>query len=995
MMGTKLILIPLMFLLVISFTGAISSVQWNITFDDAEDLFGNTCTVSGGTLQCGNSETAAVVHKALNISTNTANHTFELRAKFGSTGTNHYSWFFNAQNDSSILANEWNWDVVGGSLKIRGVTDFDTTALPDNTWHLFKFVTLMNQSVDFYLNNSYVGNVGFKYNTSNSSWWLFKTDTDAIFEVDWIAHYNTSETNVTVPLTPAAPTFSGNIRNVSVPLENDHVGFSINVTSSDNVTGYVFSTDNGTSGRWFNSSFMDLPNYLKIANVTYNITIYNSSGVIYQWRFWANDTDGDWGVSSTYSLIVGGTNAPNVTIHSSNFFNTEDSAVINLDQSKIARLNFSLTDDIAVYGFELVILDPNGTISYNWTNSSMNGVVANFTKVVNVTSFSAVDGVYIVNITAWDSHTVSLIPSYDVVKGDDYLLFDNNIRITGEKAVGASTTKKSDRYNFQFQYSSFFTPSKKKYILESDYEITYIPGSDIVGHFVIWDLKKWVDFEGLPAKPKVTKISDFKYEIEFDNADEKVVFSSIGGLNPETYLYEFYLVNPYLDWLIPTTTTEFFINQSITVSLNVTSDYRNETRFRLYNSTNGLVDSFNISNDGTGTYFYNATFTGLTGTTYYVNATHWNLLNSSTNSTTLTFSNAVLNLTFYDEVLDELILWDIITLDIVGEDFAQNYSTNTSKIGVYGWTKGDYRLTYDSNKYGKRSYYYTLGSATNYSIDLYLLSTTNATDVTFTAQDASGNELSNATIYLKRYYVATNSYRTVAMERTNEEGEVIIDVDFNDAFYQLLVTYGDYSLQTIGTRIITTTMFLTIDLIGDPFEHIDIIDDITTSLTFNNITQTFSFTFLDTTGTNRKGLLEVRRITPTENVLLCNTTDISSSATLLCQVNTTNPVGTYLAKGFIMIGSYDLSILREMLEIATGIAIDLKNVWGPSGEFFAILITGFLTSLGAVTGGPALAVVMFMVGLIISKFLGLIIFSAAMVGFIILMGVMIIYRIKK
>ncbi|KKM05501.1 hypothetical protein LCGC14_1753480 [marine sediment metagenome] len=237
------------------------------------------------------------------------------------------------------------------------------------------------------------------------------------------------------------PTFSGNQRNVTIPLTEVVVGFDINITSSDNVTGYIFAYDNGTGDQFYNSSFQELPDKPSIANVTYNYTMYNTSGVTFQWKWFANNSYGTWGVSSVYSLIVGGTTAPNVTIHSNNFFNDQNTTVINLDQSKTARLNFTLTDDIQVYGFELVILDPNGITSYNLTNATMDWTISNFTRVVNVSSFSEIEGTYTINITAWDSHTALAIPNYKVDTGKDYLIFDDAIRISADDALTAKATK--------------------------------------------------------------------------------------------------------------------------------------------------------------------------------------------------------------------------------------------------------------------------------------------------------------------------------------------------------------------------------------------------------------------------------------------------------------------------------------------------------------------------------------------------------------------------
>ena len=186
----------------------------------------------------------------------------------------------------------------------------------------------------------------------------------------------------------------------------------------------------------------------------------------------------------------------------------------------------------------------------------------------------------------------------------------------------------------------------------------------------------------------------------------------------------------------------------------------------------------------------------------------------------LTFSilgaNSI-NFSVFDEITEKL-LPENASITIIGDNFAGNFTTLTGLLHVQDILPGDYRVRTTANKYHERDFYFVLQNDSNQTIDLYLLSTTNGTEVTFTVQDNSGNELTNATIRLKRYYVSTNSYRTIAMSRTNEEGETIIDVDFNDAFYETFTTTPDnFSLRTIGARIITTTLFLTINLLADPF----------------------------------------------------------------------------------------------------------------------------------------------------------------------------------
>lgn len=793
---------------------------------------------------------------------------------------------------------------------------------------------------------------------------------------------------------PTDITFSDNKRNITTPLQDYHVGFNITIASSNNISGYIFAYDNGTGDQFYNSSFQEFDGLETIVNATFNITIYNVSGVTWQWKWFANSTDGIWGESDTFSLVVSGTSAPVLTINPTNFFKADNTSFFNLGESKVALLNITFVDDIDMFGFEINITNSDNTQCFYASNISLNTVTDNVTLIMNVSGETGCDaeGFYFVNLTGWDSHTATTIQDYDIITGNNYLIFDGVIRISANNALTSKATKLKDKYNFEFTYRTWFTPKTKVFYIESDNILTY-KTIGYKAHFIDWKEKKWIDFEGVDGQPIVTKINDYRYRIEYANEDEVVVFNSIGGLNQQSDYFKYYLVNPTVSWFFPTTTTSFFTNGTIVISLNVTSNYRNETRFRLYNSTKELIDSFNVSNNGTGSYFYTHSFdSGLSQNIYYINATHYDTVNSLTNSTTLTFSLAFFNVFFYDEIPATLIL-DEVELEVVGDTFAQNFTTTTGKIEVPGWVLEEYRLVYTSDNYPLREFYVTFTNITNQSVDLYMLSTGNSTDVAFTVQDNSGNELSSATVRLKRYYVATNSYITVAMGRTNEEGKTLINVDFNNAYYETLTTFGDFTLRTIGAKIITTTMILTINLIPDPLESIDIINNVDTSLTFNNVTETFSYVFTDLTGAARTGTLVVIEITPTSETILCTTTDTSVSATLLCQVNTTNITGSFIAKGSIRVDGVD--VMTDRFDRAIGILKQtFKGLIGSQGIFITILIAGTLGGMGAVVS-PATGIIMFLVGLGIMSFFGFnVIIIPLLVSFIIL-GSIIIYKMKS
>ena len=350
-----------------------------------------------------------------------------------------------------------------------------------------------------------------------------------------------------------------------------------------------------------------------------------------------------------------------------------------------------------------------------------------------------------------------------------------------------------------------------------------------------------------------------------------------------------------------------------------------------------------------------------------------------------------LNISIFDEITN-LPLLQNSTIDIIGLDTVRNFSTENGFLYLQDLTPDEYRLTYNSEKYTKRDYYVTVANQSNTTVRLFLLTTTNGTEVEFTVQDNSGTDLEGALVRLKRYYISTNSYVTIAMSKTNSEGKTIIDVDFNDAFYETQTTFQSFSLRTIGAKIISTTLILTMDLLPDPFTTINAIQDMTTSISFTNATQTFVYVFTDNSGGTKTGQLDVIKRTATTDTIVCTATDTSVSGTLLCQVNTTLNPGNYLALGKIVIGGDE--ILTNSIERETGLRRDFKNTFGTQGAFFTIIIAGTLAGLGAGIS-PAVAIIMFLVGLGVVNFLGFSIWGLTLYVSFVIAGLILIFKMKK
>lgn len=636
--------------------------------------------------------------------------------------------------------------------------------------------------------------------------------------------------NFTLTLTGNPPTFSNNFTNSSAPRAGDYVRMNITIASATEVDGYIFSWDNGT-GNFINDSFVDLGGLNFIENVSVVKEVTATAGSTVQWKVYANNTDGIYAESEVTTFLVAGTTPPVITLNPNNFFNVSNVSILAAGASSMVRLNFTLTDDISLFGFELNISYPNGSTLLYLTNTTATGTSWNYTTLIDVEG-SKLQGNYTVNLTAWDSHTAQIIPDYEIRKGINYLLFDRSIRITAENAISSNTHKKEDKYDFEFNYIPILTPSKKTYYLESDGDLTYIQNSKYNGHFVDWKNKKWIDFEGIDGKIKITKIHNKKWKIEIDNKKDKVIFQSIGGLNSQTEIYKYYMVNPLVAWGSPTTAKNTFIGDEIAVTLNVTSDYKNRTEFRLYNSSFDLIDSDNLTLTGTGLTQYTNTFSnGLTDTTYYINATHYDQAGGIINSTTLSYfktdldncskyTTPAINYSFFDEESGDAITADVTgtyTFDIGGDttDSFNLAMEEVSKFSIcifpsFESVTADYTLSHLNETYPLRRFSETDVTLDNITqtVSLYLLDADAGIYVRFKVVDSFQNPLSGVLGDMQLSIDGTLT--TVEKESTDDSGLATfwVNPDNDYTFTFSLTGYQSYTatLRPTTSEIITITL---------------------------------------------------------------------------------------------------------------------------------------------------------------------------------------------
>jgi hypothetical protein len=278
-------------------------------------------------------------------------------------------------------------------------------------------------------------------------------------------------------------------------------------------------------------------------------------------------------------------------------------------------------------------------------------------------------------------------------------------------------------------------------------------------------------------------------------------------------------------------------------------------------------------------------------------------------------------------------------------------------------------VSYSKEDYDAREYFFQNASLTNVSQNITLyLALTNATDIfTFTVVDENEDPVETALVYVQRWDIGTDTFSTVAMTSTNEDGEGIVNMRLNDAWYRYLVYYNGNLELTFGpTKESTTSRTLRISL-TDPNPYL-IFDDINFNLSWNNASQTFVFVFADGTGVVNEGCLKVIQASGNYTGDVYFTCLESSSGTISYPV-TNN--GTFIGQGIFRLEQVNGSAEQVVDEIIVTVGIDERfTTIGNFGQAISLLLIGTVAMVGVATGSIPLGLVLVGAALILCNLLG-------------------------
>lgn len=423
-----------------------------------------------------------------------------------------------------------------------------------------------------------------------------------------------------------------------------------------------------------------------------------------------------------------------------------------------------------------------------------------------------------------------------------------------------------------------------------------------------------------------------------------------------------------ISYPVVTTTSGNLIN--FTTSINIPANANSNNSF---NWTIGFTNS-------TGLFFYNTTssyqnITNITiaecstteGSDFALNFSTYDATNMTSLNTTFE-----MNFYFYDYTGDGNIVGEFLYTDTSENHSNFLFCMNSSNRNI----TANAVVSYGAENYDERQYYINNGtiSQTVQNISLYLTETDLTDIVTIKLQDQGYVGIAGAYISIQEWNIGTNTYSTIGMCQTSSVGECVMDLELYTTFYRAVVYYEGSIVEITDTQKLSSTSWI-ITITLEEENPYDLFNNIATSLTFSNITNITTYTWVDTSGYSQRGCLVVKNYTTTGQEIIYNscTESVSGSIDYLISGD-----GSYYVYGYIYLSEYGTYKIVEYLEIQLG-TLEINRITSPYGKVISFFIIGTLGMVGVAAGSALLGSVLVIIGLILSWKIG---FLNITIGFI-------------
>ncbi len=275
---------------------------------------------------------------------------------------------------------------------------------------------------------------------------------------------------------------------------------------------------------------------------------------------------------------------------------------------------------------------------------------------------------------------------------------------------------------------------------------------------------------------------------------------------------------------------------------------------------------------------------------------------------------------------------------------------------------------------------------------LYLLNSTIASNIIIEVKNSGLIPLEGILVNISRFYSGEGMYYPVEMQITDEYGQIVAKLVESDVKYRFNFYGRDKNLlktsDLISIACRTTICFLpfVIEEEADDFGRFDDLTTYTSTLSFDNTTNVFSFSWDDQRGESTTTRLEVTRYQLNSSSVVCDTSSTSTLSTLTCSVG--GQRASYKAQVFRTVDSDSLRIV--VLNVKVG---DPASIYGVEGLLWVFIL--LFTCIGIGVFNPSISVALFGGGFLIMGVVGIISMPVPVFFAVILLCVLFIWGMNR
>jgi len=422
-----------------------------------------------------------------------------------------------------------------------------------------------------------------------------------------------------------------------------------------------------------------------------------------------------------------------------------------------------------------------------------------------------------------------------------------------------------------------------------------------------------------------------------------------------------------------------------------------------------LIDTGEYANK---TFFWDiSVFDGTSSSSANTPTTQQNVSRIHLEACNATYTDKTLNFTAYDEQtleqIDPFIFDGTFEMWLGGGSVRRNSSMSNESLEFHacldpgGTFKTDAIIDYDEesifSNYTNRFYYLDdeAISHTLQDISLYLLESSEATSFILKVQDDGLLPVTDALIEIHKYYPGEGIFRIVQIAKTDDSGKSVGFFETENVDYKFIIKKNGVTLlETTQQKIVPETAPFTLTFntgtnLGEPWTSQVPLDNLTSTLEWNETSGVITYTYIDTSGSFTLGRVIVTKeslVNFNLDTTICDTNSSIASATITCTVGTTD--GFYTASGIITRGTTATLDKQFSFQIES-----LSKTVGLLGLFygwFLILISVFMFKFNEIAGIWAMTITIFLVNIT-----GLISFGAAFVTAIIAIALIITWVMER